>query len=259
MKSQDIVKLESGNASHIYLFLEGKFWRAYEHSAYAVCSYIRAFTPIKRQQKVLSGGSIVMIGFPISTLDSVIKGQQVISIGPKQILLASPKKIDVNDFEKWKYSLEIYKTESRAKQQIPLPESHEQTPSYKAAWEILVRLYTEPCIESVSREFKYGLLDDLRNDAVSILSGIYRACYTREQDKMSVLESVITGLYPLRIRARLLYETRAIPENFYLKLCDLFESLSSQLSLWKRAVSVKYDNSRNKAGIVPVTDEASEP
>lgn len=67
MTSREFIQEEAGNEDRIVLYREGLFWKAYERSAYAVCTQIRPFKPTKRSLKTLDGGALVSIGFPCST------------------------------------------------------------------------------------------------------------------------------------------------------------------------------------------------
>lgn len=55
MTSKEIIALEDSNTGCINLYKEGLFWRAYERSAYALCTRVHPFKAMKRQLKVLGG------------------------------------------------------------------------------------------------------------------------------------------------------------------------------------------------------------
>ena len=63
MTSKDFIEAEAGNNGSIILYREGLFWKAYEKSAYAVCTQIKPLKAIKRRLKSLGGGEIVSVGF----------------------------------------------------------------------------------------------------------------------------------------------------------------------------------------------------
>lgn len=56
MTSKDFIEAEAGNNGSIILYREGLFWKAYEKSAYAVCTQIKPLKAIKRRLKSLGGG-----------------------------------------------------------------------------------------------------------------------------------------------------------------------------------------------------------
>ncbi|MCS2922236.1 hypothetical protein NXV62_13950 [Bacteroides fragilis] len=49
MTSKDFIEAEAGNNGSIILYREGLFWKAYEKSAYAVCTQIKPLKAIKRE------------------------------------------------------------------------------------------------------------------------------------------------------------------------------------------------------------------
>lgn len=107
MTSRDFVQAEAGNTGRIILYREGLFWKAYERSAFAVCSQIRPFKPTKRSLKTLGGGELVSIGFPTRTEDTVLAGLERLSAEPERLELRAASPIDVAQFEAWKASVPL--------------------------------------------------------------------------------------------------------------------------------------------------------
>lgn len=107
MTSRDFIQAEAENTDRIVLYREGLFWKAYERSAFAVCSQIRPFKPTKRSLKTLGGGELVSIGFPTRTEDTVLAGLERLSAGPERLELRAASPIDVAQFEAWKASVSL--------------------------------------------------------------------------------------------------------------------------------------------------------
>ena len=107
MTSRDFVQAEAGNTGRIILYREGLFWKAYERSAFAVCTQIRPFKPTKRSLKTLGGGELVSIGFPSRTEDTVLAGLERLSVEPERLELRAASPIDVAQFEAWKASVPL--------------------------------------------------------------------------------------------------------------------------------------------------------
>lgn len=78
MSIKEIVEAEKSNTSKIYLYREGLFFRAYEVSAFALCSFVHPFKVIKRQLKVLNGDEVVYVGFPASSEEKYLSGRNII-------------------------------------------------------------------------------------------------------------------------------------------------------------------------------------
>lgn len=62
MTYKEIKKLESDNLTKIILYKEGLFLRAYEKSAFSLCT-LYGFKPIRRKVKSLGNQDIVYAGF----------------------------------------------------------------------------------------------------------------------------------------------------------------------------------------------------
>lgn len=78
MNIKEIVEAEKKNTCRINLYREGLFFRAYEASAFALCSFVHPFKVIKRQLKVLNGEEVAYVGFPASSEDKYLNGRNII-------------------------------------------------------------------------------------------------------------------------------------------------------------------------------------
>lgn len=107
MTSREFIQEEAGNEDRIVLYREGLFWKAYERSAYAVCTQIRPFKPTKRSLKTLDGGALVSIGFPCSTENRVLDGLTCLETGADRLVLSARRPIAVGEFEAWKASVPL--------------------------------------------------------------------------------------------------------------------------------------------------------
>ncbi len=71
---KDIIEVENsrnGDTTSIHLFAEGMFYRAYEWSAWLCCRYVNEFKVTRRELKN-GGGSVVFIGFPVTSLSKFL-------------------------------------------------------------------------------------------------------------------------------------------------------------------------------------------
>lgn len=107
MTSHDFIAAEADNVDRIVLYREGLFWKAYERSAFAVCSQVRPFKPTKKSLKTLGGGELVSIGFPTVSESAVLGALERIAEEPMRLVLATPRPIVVREFEAWKASLPL--------------------------------------------------------------------------------------------------------------------------------------------------------
>lgn len=114
MTSKEIIALESGNTCCIRLYREGLFWRAYERSAYALCTRVHPFKAMKRQLKVLGGETLVVAGFPVSSEDRYLQELSLSEKMESSITIALDTPMDLADFGKWKNGLPCKQADATA-------------------------------------------------------------------------------------------------------------------------------------------------
>ena len=107
MTSKDFIRAEAENTDRIILYREGLFWKAYERSAFAVCTQIRPFKPTKRSLKTLGGGELISIGFPSNTEERVLDGLTRLETEPDRLVLSARRPVVVAEFEAWKASVPL--------------------------------------------------------------------------------------------------------------------------------------------------------
>lgn len=108
MTSQDFIRAEAENTDRIILYKEGLFWKAYERSAYILCTQVRPFKPTKKSLKSLDGGEIVSVGFPWKHEQKHIGALERLESGDERLTLAAASAIDPADFEAWKALLPLH-------------------------------------------------------------------------------------------------------------------------------------------------------
>ena len=73
-------RMMNGPFNIIYLFPEGTFYRAYEWSAWLCCQYINPFKATRREVKGEMEGTVVFIGFPITSLSKYIPEEAEVKV-----------------------------------------------------------------------------------------------------------------------------------------------------------------------------------
>lgn len=86
MTSREYVAAEAGNTERIILYREGLFWRAYERSAFALCTQVKSFKPTRKVLKTLDGADLISAGFPIGGEKSIMQGFRLLSSEPERLL-----------------------------------------------------------------------------------------------------------------------------------------------------------------------------
>lgn len=105
MTSRELIAAEADNTDRIVLYREGIFWKAYERSAFAVCTQIRPFKPTKRSLKTLGGEELISVGFPMASERTVLGSLTLLDRKPDRLVSASLRPIVAEEFEAWKSSV----------------------------------------------------------------------------------------------------------------------------------------------------------
>lgn len=116
MTSKEFLEAEAHNDKNIILYREGLFWKAYERSAYAVCTQVKPLKAIKKRLKSLDGEEIVSIGFPTEHEQKYIGALETVERSEKRLVLYSPAPIDEQAFDTWKQELGLQPPAIRPKE-----------------------------------------------------------------------------------------------------------------------------------------------
>jgi len=76
MTKLEICAIEDANPGQVNLYLEGSFYKAYQQSAWLLCTRVHPFKVSARPLKGLDG-LLLSVGFPISSLDKFSAGLSV--------------------------------------------------------------------------------------------------------------------------------------------------------------------------------------
>lgn len=96
---------EVRNERIIRLWPEGKFFRAYERSAYLFVSQVRAYE-VRRSHVQVVGQDVVSIGFPQSVLDTLEMARE--QQGDGSVTLQAPAPLDEQAFQQWREGIPMY-------------------------------------------------------------------------------------------------------------------------------------------------------
>ena len=73
MTKLEICAIEDDNPGQVYLYPEGAFYKAYQKSAWILCTKVHPFKVSSRSLKGLEG-PLLSVGFPQSSLDKLSAG-----------------------------------------------------------------------------------------------------------------------------------------------------------------------------------------
>lgn len=88
-------------SGELILFLEGKFWKAYERSAFLMTK-MHNFKPTKRFVKLI-GEEIISVGFPLDSSQKYLQGA-VLEANGKRCRVQVECPYDEQAFNEWKAS-----------------------------------------------------------------------------------------------------------------------------------------------------------
>lgn len=226
MTKLEIYESEQSNPGVVYLYPEGMFYKAYEKSAYLLCTRVHAFKVSCRPMKGWKQ-PLLSVGFPMSSLEKFSAGMVVQSnslIGGVQILVPSA---DFSGFDLWK-----------AEQSIPLqdalPKKNEapfnSLPVYGLAWRLTVELTT--LAARLDRNYRYSLGEDLRKGGKQAVLCIMLA--GKGEEKSFNIHQARLAAMDVQLTLRLLNELKVIPDARYVDFVELTENITKQLSNWER-------------------------
>lgn len=150
------------------LFLEGKFWRAYERSAF-VLTKLYNFKPSKRYIKQVEQ-EIINVGFPEEQLPKYI-GNNIVAGNGKMCKAVLQCTQDEKAFSEWKSSTRIKEPKPKAPAELYIPDEwkpksqvfkEENLPVFKIVCDLILRLVHE--VRKMDKAFRYSIGQDLKTD-----------------------------------------------------------------------------------------------
>jgi hypothetical protein len=106
-----------------------------------------------------------------------------------------------------------------------------ELPVYKASYDLLLAIYQ--MVKHFAREYKYTLGENLKNQAVELLTLIYRA--NSRQDKVEIIQSAREHLEIIRLYVRLTKDLHQINTEKLVFINSNIENVSKQLSGWQKS------------------------
>ena len=110
---------------------------------------------------------------------------------------------------------------------------YDTLPVFKKGYDLLIEIYK--MTSGLSREYKYTLGEKLKNETLELLLLIYKANLSRGKEVQ--IDKCRENTEVVRLLIRLLHDLRQISIKRMIALNVLIESISKQLSGWKKSVS----------------------
>jgi hypothetical protein len=234
MTTDEIVQLESLNATSIHFVLEGNFWHVYERSAFLTYKYLKELKMTRKYIKA-AGQDIVYGGFPKNQLEGLIEkgktlGARVAEQGEKRCSLVGFPETDGYVLWREGWSLKERKDYKMA----------DGLPVYKAVFDLLFALFER--VRHFPKDMQYTLGERIKNEAITLTEKIYLANTAEEvSDKAEQLRLLCAKVETIRILMRIAYGLRLFNLEAYIRFNEQLAGISKQLHGWRKQCKSRAD------------------
>ena len=228
----------SRESGRLVLFLEGKFWKAYERSAYILTMRYN-FKPSKRFIKLV-GEEVISIGFPQEQLQKYLSNA-VLEEGGKRCRAIVHCQYDELAFCEWKSTTRIKEPKPKMPLKFDIPvewkpkmqvQREENLPVFKLVYDLLLRLFHET--GKMSKDFRYTLGEDLKRNLMRVEVCIYRANTEKEATrKMEFIGEALERMVEVKLSVRILHDSKQLSLKKYALLCEQMVTIEKYLKNWK--------------------------
>ena len=268
MTTNEILQLEENNTNLVVLYREGMFWKAYERSAYLICTQIHPFRVTTRYISKLAGASITSIGFPDTSLEKFMGKYHPIARGYDSITYSGFHSVNEQDFLIWKEQQSLPKaptpkpTQAPTQAPTPKPEPRKpdtpfyQLPVYRKTQDLYQKVVSDKVLESIPKATKKRMLEPTLKDLMEILVDIYEVRELERQldkgetpfakemhrDACRLLLNAKRKAARCIIAFRLVFDTKVesphklllVPQDLYEEYAENLVSIHYQLGFWAR-------------------------
>lgn len=240
------ILLEERNrvGTELVLFLEGKFWKAYEKSAYTLVQKYN-FKPTKRFIKLV-GEEVISVGFPQEQLKKYLDNAVIDASGKmcRAMVLTGQ---DEQAFAQWKSGTRIKEPKSKTPVELYIPEEwkpktqvmkEENLPVFKMVYDLLLRIVHES--HKMGKDFRYTLGEDLKRLLVRVEVCVYHANEKKEaNEKLACISEALEKMLEVKLYVRILHDSKQLSLKKYALLCEQMVAVEKQLIDWKKYYSLK--------------------
>lgn len=226
MTKLEICAIEDTNPGQVNLYLEGSFYKAYQQSAWLLCSKVHPFKVSARSLKGLNG-PLLSVGFPMSSLDK-FSGGLTVAGNPSPIdgykCLYFNELIDFSPYDEWRRSFQVVAPKEK---EAPF----NSLPVYGLAYRLTVEA-TEMA-SRLERNFRYSLGEDIRQGVKKALLCITLA--GKGEDRTENVRAARLSILDVQLSLRLLNDIKILPGSRYVAFLEITEGILKQLSNWERS------------------------
>ena len=228
MTKLEICAIEDANPGQVYLYPEGAFYKAYQKSAWLLCTRVHPFKVSARSLKGLDG-PLLSVGFPQSSLDKFSAGLTVAenpSGGGKALYFN--ELIHFDGYAEWVsgFAKTLEEGVSR-KADAPF----NSLPVYGAVYRLAVE--ATQMASRLERNYRYSLGEDIRKGVNHALVCIMLA--GKGERRESNVHAARIFMLEVQLDLRLLNDMKVLPDKRYAVFLDMTEDIIRQLSNWERS------------------------
>ncbi len=227
MTKLEICNIEDSNPGQVYLYPEGAFYKAYQKSAWLLCTRVHPFKVSSRPLKGLEG-PLLSVGFPQSSLEKFSAGltlEDNPKLGCK--VLSFGEAVDFSEYQQWRDGYAPVPPLARREQPF------NSLPVYGLTYRLAVEI-TEMS-SRLEKNYRYSLGEDIRREVKKALLLITLAGKGYERDKN--VHSAFLAMLDVQLSLRILNDLKNLPDKRYVYFLEITEEILKQLSNWERSLS----------------------
>ena len=233
----------------VVLFHEGKFWKAYEMSAFLLAKRYN-FRPVKRFIKAV-GQEIISVGFPDTYLDKYLSNAVVDSEG-KSLTAEVRDARDERAFQDWKQGIAIKEKKEPTPptvQKIEKPEELtfdayadlprnyycDELPVFRHTAAVLE--YIQPQMRHLDRDYRYSIGTDITHSLIAAERNIMRAWRCKDRiERLNYIDGIEECLLDTKLYIRLLHEVKQLTVKQFAVVSEKLVLAERHLANWKKNV-----------------------
>jgi len=109
--------------------------------------------------------------------------------------------------------------------------TYDNLPVYKISYDLLLQIFV--FTKDMNREYKYTIGENLKKETMELITNIYRA--NCSQNKKDLIGAARENIEVVRLYARLIKDLKQIALPKFIKINEIIESVSKQLSAWQKS------------------------
>ena len=238
---------EAGTKQQVLLFHEGKFWKAYEMSAYLLTKRY-GFKPAKRFVKAV-GQEIISVGFPDNALQKYLPNA-VVNAERTELYAEVKDARDEQAFTDWKEGTPV--KEKKPAPGPPLlklekPEElkfnpYAELPKHYYSDELPVFRHTaaaleylQPQMRHLDRDFRYSVGTDITHCLIAAERYIMRARRSRDAiERLNYIDRAEDSMLDAKLYIRLLHEVKQLNDRQFAVVSEKMVLAERHLASWKK-------------------------